>query len=242
MRGINYIQVPTTLLAQIDSSVGGKTGIDLPEGKNLVGAFNPPSEVQIDTQLLNTLPNRQFRSGLAEIIKTGLIQSEPLTIRLSNESLKQMDQRLNQIVKECVEIKARIVQEDEFETKGLRAQLNFGHTVGHAIEQITGYKKYSHGEAIAIGMVVESKLGEKIGFSDKDLTEFVEKLMRQHGLPTKAVELIQTDSLISAMRKDKKSTDGDLSMSLLRRVGECELVANIDPMVVTEVLNEFGKI
>ena len=242
MRGINYIQVPTTLLAQIDSSVGGKTGVDLPEGKNLVGAFYPPSEVQIDVALLDSLPHRQFQSGVAEILKTGLIQSPSLAASLLKTPLVPQDHRLAKIVHECVGIKARIVQEDEFETLGLRAQLNFGHTIGHAIEQVTKYSKYTHGEAIAIGMVVESRIGERLGFSVKGLTESVEFLMSGHGLPTKAVELIEAKSLVSAMRKDKKSIGGELSMSLLQSIGRCELVGNIDEGVVTEVLHEFAKV
>ena len=242
MRGVNYIQIPTTLLSQIDSSVGGKTGIDLPEGKNLVGAFNPPSQVQIDVSLLETLPHRQFRSGTAEILKTGLIQSPNLANSMVKQPLVPQDSRLKNILEECVGIKARIVQEDEFETKGIRAQLNYGHTVGHAIEQITNYSTYTHGEAIAIGMVVEARVGERLGFSDRGLTEYVELLMTGHGLPIKAVELIETESIISAMRKDKKSTKGEISMSLVKSIGVCELVINIDEDVVTEVLHEFAKV
>ena len=139
-------------------------------------------------------------------------------------------------------IKARIVQQDEFETRGLRAQLNFGHTIGHAIEQVTSYSTYTHGEAIAIGMVVEARIGERLGFSTEGLTESVQFLMTGHGLPTKAVELIETESMISAMKKDKKSLTGDLSMSLVKSIGTCELVSNIDEGLVTEVLHEFAKV
>jgi 3-dehydroquinate synthase len=241
MRGIDYIQVPTTLVSQIDSSVGGKTGIDLPEGKNLIGAFYPPREVHIDVSLLETLPHREFRSGIAEVIKTGLIQSPTLTTSLIQKPLTNGDDRILATVEECVQIKARIVQEDEFETLGLRAQLNFGHTIGHAIEQITKYCKYTHGEAIAIGMVVETMIAERLGIGDKELTSKVKFLMDSHGLPTKAVELKEAELIIAAMRKDKKSTKGELSMSLIRSVGECELVTNIEEGVVTEVLNEFAK-
>jgi len=241
MRGIDYIQVPTTLLAQIDSSVGGKTGIDLPEGKNLIGAFYPPKEVHIDVSLLSTLTVREFQSGLAEVIKTGLIQSETLTTSLMQRPLIQGDDRILSTVQECVQIKARIVQEDEFETKGLRAQLNFGHTVGHAIEQITKYSKYTHGEAIAIGMVVETMIAERLGIAEKELTSKVKFLMEGHGLPTKAVELNEAELIIATMRKDKKSTRGELSMSLVKSIGECELITNIEEGVVTEVLDEFAK-
>jgi 3-dehydroquinate synthase len=241
LRGVTYLQIPTTLLSQVDSSVGGKTGIDLPEGKNLVGVFYPPSSVQIDYSLLQTLPPRQFKCGIAEILKTSLIQSPILATELANKVLKPNDSRLSAIVEKCVGIKARIVQEDEFETKGLRAQLNYGHTVGHALEQVTNYRTYTHGEAIAIGMAVESKIGERMGFSNPNLTEFVESLMDVHGLPTKAVELREIDRIISAMRKDKKSSNGELSMSLVESIGNCSLVPNIDEALVKEVLHEFAK-
>ena len=191
--------------------------------------------------LLETLPIREFQSGLAEVIKTGLIQSQALTTSLMQKPLTQRDDRIQSTVQECVQIKARIVQEDEFETKGLRAQLNFGHTVGHAIEQITKYRKYTHGEAIAIGMVVETMIAERLGIADKELTSKVKFLVDGHGLPTKAVELNEAELIIDAMRKDKKSTKGELSMSLVKSVGECELVTNIEEGVVTEVLHEFAK-
>ena len=242
MRGLNYIQVPTTLLSQIDSSVGGKTGVDLPEGKNLVGAFYPPSQVQIDFGLLKTLPLRQFTCGLAEILKTALIQSPAMAANLSEKQLNPDDDRLPRIIEDCVKIKARVVQEDEFELTGLRAQLNFGHTVGHALEQVTNYKRYTHGEAIAVGMLAEIKIAVAIGLANKDLIKTVENLLNGHGLPTKAVELLEGDRIISAMRKDKKSSNGELSMSLVSSIGICSLVPNIDESVVREVLNESAKI
>ena len=242
LRGVNFIQIPTTLLSQVDSSVGGKSGIDLPEGKNLVGAFNPPTHVQIDLSLLDTLPLRQFQCGVAEILKTGLIQSPTLTMELKKKTLLPEDHRLPALIKECVGIKAHIVQEDEFETKGLRAQLNYGHTIGHALEQVTNYNKYTHGEAISVGMVLEAKIGERIGFTKSGITEFVQSLMTGHGLPTKAVELIEVDRIISAMRMDKKSSNGELSMSLLESIGNCSLVPDVDEGIVKEALHEFAKI
>ncbi|MBI1331961.1 MAG: 3-dehydroquinate synthase [Armatimonadetes bacterium] len=241
MRGIRYVQIPTTLLAQVDSSVGGKTGIDLPEGKNLVGAFYPPSLVQIDTVLLNTLPERQFRCGMAEVIKYGFIQSPSLTDSLEGNALQPGDFRLQSVVEECIGIKARMVQEDEFETLGIRAQLNFGHTVGHALEQMTNYEKYTHGEAISVGMVVETKIAEKLGMAQNGLTERVANLLFKHGLPVDAVELKEIDQVVSVMRKDKKSLQGELSMSLVREVGDCVLASNVEEGVVREVLGEFGQ-
>lgn len=241
MRGINFVQIPTTLVSQIDSSVGGKTGIDLPEGKNLVGAFYPASRVLIDTSILGTLPERQFRSGVAEVLKTGLIQSSSMFDLLANSPLKSSDSRLETVIQDCVKIKARIVEEDEFEKSGLRAQLNFGHTVGHALEQVTNYSMYTHGEAIAIGMVVETRIGELLGYSRMGLTQQVKSLMIGHELPTKAVELIDVDRIISTMRRDKKSHGGELTMSLIERPGQCSLISDIDVELVKEVLREFAK-
>ncbi len=242
MRGVPYIQIPTTLLAQVDSSVGGKTGIDLPEGKNLVGSFHPPTEVQIDTSLLHSLPIREFRSGLAEVLKTAIIRSPKLAESFRLQPLVPGDSRIQAIVQECIGIKAQVVQEDEFETLGIRAELNFGHTIGHALEQITRYSKYTHGEAIAIGMAIETKLAVKLGLADKGLIESVEFLMTGHGLPIKAVELNEAKTIVDVMRKDKKSTDGQLSMSLVKSIGNCQLVQNINEEVVKEVLHESAKI
>lgn len=239
MRGIPYVQIPTTLLAQVDSSVGGKTGIDLPEGKNLVGAFHPPIQVQVDTGLLTTLPDRQFRCGMAEVIKYGFIQSPSLYQILSKQSLVPGDDRLPSVVEECIQIKARMVEEDEFETLGVRAQLNYGHTVGHALEQMTKYEVYTHGEAIAVGMVVEARISEKLGLAGPWLTEKVESLISQHGLPTRAVELKEVGDLVATMRKDKKSSQGELSMSLLRDIGDCVFMQNISEQIVVEACLEF---
>ncbi len=239
MRGVPYVQIPTTLLAQVDSSVGGKTAIDLPEGKNLVGSFYPPTHVQIDTSLLRTLGSRDFRCGVAEVIKYGFIQDAPLVELLRSEPTTLQDPRIPDIVRRCVEIKARMVQEDEFETTGLRAQLNFGHTIGHALEQITGYSVYTHGEAIALGMIVETKIAEKIGFADLGFTAEVENVIASHGLLFRAPELKNSDRIIELMRKDKKSSSGELTMSLVSRTGQCALMPNVDQMAVREVLDEY---
>lgn len=240
MRGIPYIQIPTTLLSQVDSSVGGKTGIDLPEGKNLVGAFHPPSNVLIDTDILKTLPLRQFQCGMAEVIKAGLIRSKPLADSLYSQPLAPSDTRLQQVVQECVEIKAYVVENDEFETTGLRAQLNFGHTVGHALEQMTGYEKYTHGEAIAVGMAVEARIGELMGLHNAEVTEQVKRLMISHGLPVNAEELSNVDQVLATIRKDKKSMQGEVSMSLLEGIGTCALHTNLDEDLVRKALGEYG--
>jgi len=158
MRGVPFIQVPTTLLSQVDSSVGGKVGIDLPEGKNLAGAFYPPNQVYLATQFLKSLPERQFRNGMAEVWKYGFIMDAELIALMSQKGVTVEDPKLDEIVHRCIRHKAKVVEEDEFETLGIRATLNYGHTVGHAIEFLTGYGPVLHGEAISIGMVVEAKL------------------------------------------------------------------------------------
>jgi 3-dehydroquinate synthase len=231
MRGIPFVQVPTTLLAQVDSSVGGKVGVDLPEGKNLLGAFHPAKEVIIDSRFLKTLPERELRCGLAEIVKYGWIMAPEILDELSKSDLD-----LQKLVRKCVELKARVVQEDEFETKGVRAWLNFGHTVGHAIEQITNYETYTHGEAISIGMVVETRVAEEMGLAGRGLSQKVQNSLAQHGLPTELSTKLSVSTLIDVMRRDKKSDQREITMSLVYRSGQCELVKNVPVEIIERVL------
>lgn len=227
MRGIKFIQVPTTLLAQVDSSVGGKVGVDLPQGKNLVGAFHPPSSVVVCTEALATLDERQFTNGMAEVWKYGFIQDPELVEELRELNLNSSHPQLEAIVRRCIRHKRDVVEADEMETNGLRATLNFGHTVGHAIEQATGYTEYLHGEAISIGMVAEAKLSENIGLAQKGTTEVVETSLASQGLPTRLKEIIPPATLIQAMKLDKKAKAGKLAFSLLSRIGECKLVDDV---------------
>ena len=214
MRGVPLLQIPTTLLAMVDSSVGGKVAIDLPEGKNLAGAFWAPVEVRIPLDALDRLPERQRTNGMAEVLKYGFIMDAPL-----------LDAPLD--VMRCVALKARIVEEDEHETTGRRAILNFGHTVGHAIERLTGYGPVLHGEAIAIGMAVEAELGERIGATEAGTAAEVRRVLRAHGLPTTHATLQDAEPMVAAMRGDKKASGGQLAFSLLARVGECKLVESV---------------
>ncbi|MCX5706635.1 MAG: 3-dehydroquinate synthase, partial [Candidatus Omnitrophica bacterium] len=186
-RGIPYIQIPTTLLAQVDSSIGGKTAIDLQEGKNLIGAFYQPRLVFSDVKLLATLDKKQLRSGLAEVIKYGVIRDKGLFQYLEAQSKNILKSKLNaleHIVNSSAKIKAGIVQADEKEEKGLRTILNFGHTLGHAIEAAADFKKYNHGEAVALGMLIASSIGEKLGLIDKNSVRRIEQLIKGAGLPT----------------------------------------------------------
>lgn len=235
MRGVPLIQIPTTLLAMVDSSIGGKVGIDIPQGKNLAGAFYPPDTVHVCVETLSTLPEREFRNGMAEVIKYGLILDENLASLLEQEQVCPKWPGLSDIVRRCIDLKSRVVEEDELETSGLRAILNFGHTVGHALELATGFS-LSHGEAVAIGMIVEARLGEGLGISPHGLATRVGTLVSRYGLPRVAAAMIETRTLLEAMRRDKKASSGSLAFSLLESVGRCKLVENVPQEAVEAAL------
>jgi 3-dehydroquinate synthase len=225
LRGIAFVQVPTTLLAQVDSSVGGKVGVNLTAGKNLVGAFHQPRLVLCDLDTLTSLPLREYRAGLAEVIKYGIIYDAELFERLEREmpKLLQRDtQTLRGIVARCCEIKAEVVREDETES-GLRAILNFGHTIGHALEAISHYGKYLHGEAISIGQVAAARLSARVTGLSNAAVERVANLFRQAGLPTELrLSAAQRKGLFSAMQLDKKVSNGEIKFVLARRIGAAE--------------------
>ncbi|CAN5535948.1 3-dehydroquinate synthase [soil metagenome] len=227
MRGVKYIQIPTTLLAQVDSSVGGKVAVDIPQGKNLVGAFYPPELVAVDPYTLATLSARQFRNGMAEVCKYGFILDPTLATKLANNVINGRSNDLESIISRCIELKKDCVEHDEFETTGLRAKLNFGHTIGHALEQMTGYKSYLHGEAVAIGMVAESKLGEMLGVTLPGTTESVIATLKLQGLPVTSEHLTMTDELMASMKRDKKARSGSIAFSLLTEMGGCKLVEDV---------------
>lgn len=213
-RGIPYVQVPTTVLAQVDSSVGGKTGVNAKGGKNLIGAFHQPRLVLADTATLSTLPPREFREGFAEIIKHGAIRDRPMLEELSPAA------DLAPLMARNVAIKAAIVAEDEKETLDLRALLNFGHTVGHAIENVAGYGRFLHGEAIAIGLAAAVALSrEKAGLSAYE-ADLVLSRLRDFGLPTALPADLDPDALMTALARDKKFARGDVRFVLVRRLGD----------------------
>lgn len=237
MRGVRLIQIPTTLLSMVDSSVGGKVAVNLEEGKNLVGAFYPPSKVVLDFQTLSTLPDTEFTSGAAEIWKYALIMDWSLFQQLETKPLGPDDDRIPEIVIRCVDHKRRVVEEDEFETTGRRAILNFGHTVGHAVEKLTGYRSVLHGEAVAMGMIVEADLGERLGVTPKGLAGRIHAGMQAQNLPTKLPTLNPTD-LVDAMKLDKKAASGSLAFALLDGYGSCKLMPDVPEPVVLECLQE----
>ena len=218
-RGIRFVNIPTTLLAQVDSSVGGKTGVNLPEGKNLVGAFHQPSLVVADVLTLRTLPEREFRSGLAEAVKHGMISDEALFATLEKEAdtiLKRDADLLQMIVSSSCAIKAKVVEADEREA-GLRAMLNFGHTLGHAIEAGLGYGAITHGEAVAHGMVLAAALSVRRGLCPKEDAVRLQRLLNRFGLLDEPVP--SPESLETYMVSDKKTRDGALQFVLTRGVG-----------------------
>ncbi len=231
LRGVTFLQVPTTLLAMVDSSIGGKVGVDTPQGKNLVGAFKPADQVLICSEFLAQLPARQLTNGMAEVWKYGFIGDAP-----ELNKLRAGQAPLTEIIFDCLDHKARVVEEDEFETSGLRATLNFGHTVGHAIEKVLGYETFLHGEAISIGMVAEARLGELLGITEAGTAEQVKNDLASAGLPVDWDGLRDFEPLIAAMRSDKKATGGKLAFSLLTRLGDCKLVRDVDDESVQAAL------
>lgn len=223
LRGISLVQVPTTLLSQVDSSVGGKVGINLKAGKNLVGAFHQPKVVVCDLDTLSTLPAREYRAGFGEVIKYGLIKDAELFGRLEKELddlLKRNPSKLINVVARCCAIKAEIVAADETENS-LRKILNFGHTIGHAIETVFGYDKFLHGEAISIGQVAAAHLSARLTELDPKSVSRLRELLERAGLPV-SVNLSpkQRDALFDAMRLDKKVTAGEVKFVLASRIGE----------------------
>jgi len=245
LRGISLVQIPTTLLAMVDSSVGGKTGVNLPEGKNLVGAFHQPRLVIADLDTLKTLPPHEFAAGMAEVVKYGAIADRALFDRVA-KGVKPDDDDLDEIIEKCVAIKARVVEQDEFEGKGLRAILNFGHTIGHALEKVTGYKKYSHGEAISLGMRAAAWLSHwESTLSLADVHD-LEKALLANGLPVHLDEpddsnaIILVDSILKALGHDKKvADDGKNRWVLLKSLGEAVTDIQIDPRDVEAALNKL---
>lgn len=236
MRGIGCIQVPTSLLAQVDSAIGGKVGVDLHQGKNLAGAIRAPLRVDVDVNALGTLSGEHFVNGCAEVWKYGWIASPSLLSRLEAEPLRKDSADLQQVIEQCIAIKAAIVEEDEFEESELRSQLNFGHTIGHAIEAAMSYTGILHGEAIAIGMVLEARLGEILGITEMGTANRVRKGLERQGLPTMLPRGLDSEQLIEFMRRDKKVTGNKLAFSMINAAGACKLVQNVDEGVVRQTL------
>ena len=244
-RSIPFVQVPTTLLAQVDSSVGGKVGINHPRAKNLIGAFYQPRGVLIDTAVLDTLPARDYRSGLAEVIKYGVILDAEFFEYLE-QHVPELNTRdpevLRQVIAGCCRLKADVVEQDEYERTGIRATLNYGHTFGHAFEALGEYGTLQHGEAVAIGMLYASRLAERLGRIPAEMTTRQRNLIEAVGLPSELPAGLSpaVDDIIDRMRLDKKSVSGRLRFVLPTRMGHVETVADIPEEIVRAVLTDRG--
>lgn len=244
MRGLAWVQVPTTLLAQVDASVGGKVAVNHPRAKNLIGAFHQPRLVLIDPETLATLPDRGYRAGLAEVIKCGAALSAELfgTIESRLGALLGRDPGvLEEVIAACCELKATIVEQDEREESGLRMLLNYGHTVGHALEALGGYgATLLHGEAVAVGMVAAASLGERLGLTEREAVERQVALIRAAGLPA-AFSAPSPGEVVEALRHDKKARGGRVPFVLLKALGHAEVCFDVPVEVVQEVLEEIHE-
>lgn len=221
MRGVNWVCVPTSLLSMVDASLGGKTGFDLPEGKNLIGSFHPPRLVLADPQVLQTLPEPEFISGLAEVVKHGII-ADPELFNLCAEGLGCVKGHLEQIVRQAMAVKINVIEEDPYE-KGFRAALNLGHTVGHAVELASKFQ-LRHGEAVSIGMVAEAKLAERLTVAGQGLSDGIGEVLSGLGLPVQIPENLSREEIIRAMRVDKKKNAKAIRFALPVEIGKVELV------------------
>ncbi len=240
MRGIRFVQIPTTLLAQVDSSVGGKTGVNLPYGKNLIGAFHQPKLVLIDPTVLKTLPAREISAGLGEIIKYGILGDKEFFSRLEKEmtKLRALDlTALEEVIAHCCDMKARVVRDDEKE-HGVRALLNLGHTFAHAIEKITGYGHWLHGEAVGAGMVMAAALSRQLGFLSQAEEKRIESVVKAAGLPVR-VDGIRASEALRVMHGDKKVRGNDLRFVLIHGIGSSAM-QTVDEAAVGRTMAEFG--
>ncbi len=238
MRGISYIQVPTTLLAQVDSSVGGKTGVNHKLGKNMIGTFWQPRMVWIDVDTLKTLPKRELLAGFAEVIKYGVVYDSELFefLEANRDRILNLDNKaITHIIRRSCEIKADVVSKDERES-GLRAILNYGHTIGHAVETATGYTRYLHGEAVAIGMHLEAKLSQLLKGIDDGQVFRIKALIDSYGLPSEIPGDINRDDILSSMQLDKKAVAGKLKFILPERIGAVRIRKDISEKSIIGLL------
>jgi len=241
MRGLSIVQVPTTLLAQVDSSVGGKVAVNLPQGKNLVGSFYQPLLVYIDLTVLNTLPAEEMEAGLAEVIKYGIILDKNFFEYLERNigKLKGLEsQVLEGVVSRCCTLKAMVVEKDERE-KGLRSILNFGHTLGHALEALSKYKEYKHGQAVAIGMVGACRIAEKMMLLKREAKERIKHLIGEAGLPRRIETELSIEDIIQVLSLDKKVRAGKVRFVLPERIGKVVVRDDIPEQIVRDVVQEL---
>ena len=243
LRGVDFIQLPTTLLAQVDSSVGGKTGVNHAAGKNLIGAFHQPLAVLIDLQTLHTLPAREFAAGIAEIIKYGCICDDAFFDWLTSGSDRLMareDSMLAEAIERSCAIKARVVAADEREA-GVRAHLNFGHTFGHAIEKVQGYGEWLHGEAVACGMVIAARISVNRGYISSHVLDRITAFLEHFNLPVCPPSEMDSDAFLAAMAGDKKVAKGKIRYILLESLGKAIVVDDVTPGEISDALTDLAK-
>jgi 3-dehydroquinate synthase len=241
MRGVHFVQLPTTLLAQVDASIGGKTAIDHPRAKNLIGAFHQPRLVLADTGVLQTLPEREYRSGLAEVIKHGIVLDAAYFDEVERNAAalaKREPQILERIVAGSCRLKASVIERDEHEAE-LRHVLNYGHTIGHAIEAVTGYARFAHGEAVSLGMVAEAGVAERLGLAATETRARQVRLLETMGLPVREVGEAP-ERVIEAMARDKKGKEGRVPFVLAPEIGRFRIVFDVPKPVILEALAELG--
>jgi 3-dehydroquinate synthase len=239
LRGVPWVVLPTTLLAMCDSAIGGKTGADLPQGKNLIGAFHSPSLVLADPVALSTLPPAEIRSGLAEVVKAGLIDDEAL-FALCESGYDRVQSNWPEVISRAAAVKVKVIQEDPYE-KGRRAVLNLGHTIGHAVEWASGYQ-LKHGEAVAIGMVVEARLAEEISLADTGLAERVAGVLRALGLPAALPAGMPVEQILSGIKVDKKRRQGQVHFALPAKVGDVRHDIMIEEERICQLLAQNPEI
>lgn len=237
-RGIDFIQIPTTLLSQVDASVGGKTGVNNKYGKNLIGAFYQPNAVYIDPDFLKTLPPREFAAGVAEVVKMAVMFNKDFFKYLQNADLTKVES-IKEMIRRSVELKAWVVNQDEKEA-GIRAVLNYGHTFGHVVENETNYTTYLHGEAVAIGMVMANALAVELGLFTQDEADLVKALLEKSDLPT-SYTIKDVDDFYEHFFLDKKSARGSIKFILPQGMGGYKMVSDIDEKIVKKVLQQFGE-
>jgi len=237
-RGIDFIQIPTTLLSQVDASVGGKTGVNNKYGKNLIGAFYQPKAVYIDPGFLKTLPSREFAAGVAEVVKMAVMFDKDFFEYLKNINFSQ-EETIKEMIRKSVELKAWVVNQDEKEA-GIRAVLNYGHTFGHVVENETNYTKYLHGEAVAIGMVMANALAVELDMFTQEEANEVKKLLERASLPTNYM-IKDVNTFYEHFFLDKKSAKGSIKFILPDGMGKHKIVSDIDEKIVKKVLHTFGE-
>jgi 3-dehydroquinate synthase len=242
MRGLNFVTLPTTILAQVDASVGGKTAIDHPRAKNLIGAFHQPRLVIVDPAVVRTLPDREFRSGLAEIVKHGIVLERAYFDEVERDAGRLLGRELpvlERIIGGSCRLKAAVIERDPEEKSDLRFALNYGHTVGHALEAATGFTRWTHGEAVALGIVAEARLARRLKLADDATVDPQERLLVTLGLPVR-VPGVNVDAVLGAMTHDKKARDGRVPFVLSPRLGEFCVVRDVPPGDVRAVLHELA--